>query len=316
MSSNGSKIVFAGGIIIDLITVTPRFPKPGETLKGSSYNTGFGGKTPNQCFMTCLMGGSTAMVGKVGDDANGTNYLEHFRSHKMDVRGMLVEKGATTGSATILVNSQTGENQIIIVTGANDNMLSEDVAGTDAVFAGSKAVVCGLEFPLEAVKASLKKGKEHGATTMLNAAPALKDLDPEILALTDILCVNETEAEIMTGGMPVTTLDEMKAACKALLKHCPTIIVTIGSQGAIYASRDNPDPVHVPTGKVDNVVDTTGAGDCFVGAFVYYHFCHPSGLDMSECIRRACAVASVSVQKPGTQVSYPQRRQLPKDLLE
>ena len=210
MSSKGNKIVFAGGIVTDLVTVTPRFPKPGETLIGKSYSTGFGGKTPNQCFMTCLLGGDVAMVGKVGDDANGREYLEHFRSHNVDVRGIVTTKANSTGSATILVNSGTGENQIILVTAANDDMTPADVDNAKAVFAEAKAVVSGLEMPLEAVKTALKAGREHGATTILNAAPAVKDLDPEILALTDILCVNETEAEITSGGMPVETLEQAR----------------------------------------------------------------------------------------------------------
>jgi ribokinase len=315
-SSNGSKIVFAGGIVTDLITVTPRFPKPGETLIGSSYASGFGGKTPNQCYMTCILGGDVAMVGKVGDDSNGKDYLEYFKSLNVDVRGISVEKGCTTGSATILVNSETGENQIILVTAANDFVKPEDVAAADAVFRKAKAVVGGLEMPHDAVKAALKKGREYGATTILNAAPANKDLDPEILALTDILCVNETEAEITSGGMPVQTMEEIKVACKALLDKCPTVIVTVGAKGAVYATREKPDPVHVTTEKVDKVVDTTGAGDSFVGAFVYFRFCHTSKLDMSECISRACAVASMSVLKNGTQVSFPKRDQVSNKLLE
>ena len=208
MSSKGNKIVFAGGIVTDLVTVTPRFPKPGETLMGKSYSTGFGGKTPNQCFMSRLLGGDVAMVGKVGDDSNGREYLEHFRSHNVDVRGIVTTKANSTGSATILVNSESGENQIILVTAANDDMTSADVEDARAVFAEAKAVVSGLEMPLEAVKTALKTGREHGATTILNAAPAVKDLDPEILALTDILCVNETEAEITSGGMPVETMEQ------------------------------------------------------------------------------------------------------------
>ena len=210
MSSKGNKIVFAGGIVTDLVTVTPRFPKPGETLIGKSYSTGFGGKTPNQCFMSCLLGGDVAMVGKVGDDGNGREYLEHFRSHKVDVRGIVTTKGNSTGSATILVNSESGENQIILVTAANDDMTSTDVDNAGAVFAEATAVVSGLEMPLEAVKTALRAGREHGATTILNAAPAVKDLDPEILALTDILCVNETEAEITSGGMPVETMEQVR----------------------------------------------------------------------------------------------------------
>ena len=127
MSSKGNKIVFAGGIVTDLVTVTPRFPKPGETLIGKSYSTGFGGKTPNQCFMTCLLGGDVAMVGKVGDDANGREYLEHFRSHNVDVRGIVTTKANSTGSATILSFDSVAARYAVVVDATGEKINVKEV---------------------------------------------------------------------------------------------------------------------------------------------------------------------------------------------
>eukprot|EP00095_Tigriopus_kingsejongensis_P001235 maker-scaffold160_size295910-snap-gene-1.42 protein:Tk01235 transcript:maker-scaffold160_size295910-snap-gene-1.42-mRNA-1 annotation:"ribokinase isoform x1" len=308
-------IVFAGGIFRDLVTTTERFPKPGETLFGSDFFMGFGGKSSNQAVMCRKMGGHVAMVGKLGQDDHGRAYRDNYVSLGIDIRHLGSVEGCSSGIASIFVNTQSGENQIIIVAGANGRMGATDIREARPVFEKARVVVCALEMNMSAIKAALKAGKEHGATTILNAAPAKSDLDPEILSSTDILCVNESEAEILTS-LPVTSLEEVKEACCTLLNHCPTVIITIGARGAVFAVRDQTQtPVHVPvTEASQTVVDTTGAGDAFVGALAFFLQNFPQ-LSLEETIRRSCCIASMTVHKSGTQASYPMASEISPALL-
>ena len=166
----------------------------------------------------------------------------------------------------------------------------------------------------DAVIAAMEIAKKSNVKTLTNAAPARADLDPRIYQLTDILCVNETEAQIILGQENVIETEEaIEDAMQQLLKKCHSVVVTLGAKGAVCASRNEPKPVWVKAEKATKVVDTTGAGDAFVGSMSYYLVNHP-GLKLSDIVERSCKVATVTVQKEGTQTSFPFRKSLPSEL--
>ena len=158
--------------------------------------------------------------------------------------------------------------------------------------------------------------KKSNVKVLTNAAPARADLDPRIYKLTDILCVNETEAQIILGQEDVIESEEaIEAAMEQLLKKCDTVVITLGAKGAACASRNEPKAVWVKAEKAKKVVDTTGAGDAFVGSMAYY-LANSPGLKLSEVVQRACQIATVTVQSEGTQTSFPSRKDLPLNLFE
>ena len=192
---------------------------------------------------------------------------------------------------------------IVIVGGANTRVTGEDVRKAEAEIRESSVVVTTLELGLETVKVAMEIGRLHGVKTILNAAPGRTDLGREILENVDILIVNETEAELLAGR---ANLDE----CGEILRNiCQTVIITLGKEGAMLWEKDR-DMVKVACPLVDKekVVDTTGAGDAFVGSLAYFL---SRGQEMRESVRRSCEVATLTVQRQGTQASYPNRRDLP-----
>lgn len=307
-------MVFVSSVFRDLVAVSPQFPKPGETISGSEFFMGFGGKGANQCVMGAKLGCKAVIVGKVGDDEHGIAYKKNLVDQKVDVKNLGVEAGISTGIATIFVESNTGENMIVIVPGANGKLTGSDVAKAEADIATSKVVVSILEIGLEAVSMAFKLGRKHGVKTLLNAAPARKDLPKELLKDVDILIVNETEAEILSG-LAVTNVEEAKASAAKLQESgCKNVIVTLGAEGALVVEVGC-EPVKVDCPKLtDPVVDTTGAGDAFVGSLAFF-LSSFSDLPLPEAVRRSCAVASLTVLKKGTQASYPGRDEV-KHLLQ
>ncbi|NWU50848.1 RBSK Ribokinase, partial [Dromas ardeola] len=205
-----------------------------------------------------------------------------------------------------------GQNVIVIVPGANLLLNFEDLKRASDVICKAKVVVCQLEITPAVSLEALKMARASGVKTLFNPAPALADLDPQFYSYSDIFCCNETEAEILTG-IPVGNLEDAEKVGRMLLERgCKLVIVTLGAEGCMMISVEEPIPKHVPAGKV-RAVDTTGAGDSFVGALAFYLAYYPK-LAMEEMIRKSNCVASVSVQASGTQSSYPYRKDLPQDL--
>lgn len=205
----------------------------------------------------------------------------------------------------------TGENSIVIVLGANESLTPEHADSAIDMIKSASVLLCQFEVPLETTLHALKLHQGHGFS-IVNGAPALKNFDSEILRLCDIFCVNETEAEVITGIQPIDLSNVQQVADKLLDKGCNAIILTLGPLGAAYASKTNRNVTRIPTTKV-HPVDTTGAGDAFLGALAYFKAYHPQ-LSMDECIRRACVVATQSVLKFGTHASFPTKNDLPIDL--
>ncbi|XP_025068131.1 ribokinase isoform X5 [Alligator sinensis] len=251
------------------------------------------------------------MICKVGKDSFGNEYIENFKRNEISTEFVGQTEDAATGAASIIVNSE-GENVIVIVPGANLLVDSEDLKRAADVICKAKVIVCQLEITPATSLEALKMAHASGVKTLFNPAPAQADLHPQFYTLSDILCCNETEAEILTGLPVGNPEDAGKVGSLLLERGCKLVIVTLGAEGCVMISKEDPIPKHVPAGKV-KAMDTTGAGDSFVGALAFYLAYYPN-LSMEEMIRKSNFIASVSVQAPGTQSSYPYRKDLPQDL--
>jgi ribokinase len=295
-----------GSSNIDLIARVPRLPAPGETLHGSSFSMGFGGKGANQAVMAARLGAQVSVVTKVGRDLFGQDTLKNYQDQGIDSTHVLFDDVRFSGVAPIWVDEKTGQNAIVIVDGANNGLTPADVRAASAAIQGAQILICQLEIPLESTIEAFKVAKAAKTVlTILNPAPA-QALPAELLALTDIIIPNETETALLTG-LTVDTNAQAEAAARALRGYGPrTVILTLGSRGALFIDGDQP-PVYVAAQPV-TAVDTTGAGDAFVGSFAYFT---ALGLPLRGAIEKACAVATRTVLKVGTQTSFPTAAEIP-----
>ncbi|MCA9838589.1 MAG: ribokinase [Trueperaceae bacterium] len=298
------RICMVGSAMTDLIARVPRLPAPGETLIGSSFRIGFGGKGSNQAVMAARLGAKVSVVVKLGKDVFGENYLQNYKDQGINTDFVFFDEDRSSGVAPITVDDTSGQNSIVIVPGANDSLCSEDVQKAKSAITEAHVVICQLETPLEASLEAFKIARENQALTILNPAPA-RDLPDEILELTDIFAPNEVEAA-MLSGQSIEKLEDAKQVAQALLKRGPKhVIITLGDKGAVFVSQGGEAKVH--QAEQVKAVDTTGAGDAFVGSLAYF-----LGADwaLEKAVARACDLATLSVQKPGTQTSYPYRKEV------
>jgi ribokinase len=293
------RIVVVGSTMIDLVAFADRLPEAGETLVGTRFLQGFGGKGANQAVAAARFGASVAMVNAVGDDPNGRAIVANLAEQGVAVDEVSIVSG-TSGVAPIWVDG-SGMNRIIIVPGANALVAPERAAA--AVRRYRPAVVVGqFEIPQAATHAAFAAAREIGATTILNPAPGAS-IEPGLLAATDWLVPNETEFVAIGGRALTGSLDDQALAIAALGDQLGVaILVTLGDRGVGIRPRGEA-VAWIPAPAVV-AVDTTGAGDAFVGAFTV-------GLGLGWSPRAAatlgCAAASDSVTRPGTQASYPDR---------
>jgi ribokinase len=303
------KICVVGSSNLDLISYVPRLPRMGETLHGTRFHMGYGGKGANQAVMAAKLGGDVTMVVKLGQDIFGENTHKNFESWGIDTQHVLFTDQAFSGVAPIAVDPD-GHNALIIVTGANDLLTAEEVEAARPAIAAAQVVVCQLEIPMETTLAALRIARQEGVTAILNPAPARPSLPDEFYQLSDIFCPNESETELLTG-LPVSTVEEAETAARVLLERgAGTIILTLGERGSLLVTADQ--TVHVPATPV-KALDSTGAGDAFVGSLAYFL---AAGKPLSEAMRRANHIAAISVQAAGTQTSFPTAAELPRELLE
>lgn len=297
MSERG--IVVVGSTMIDLVAYADRLPDDGETVVGNEFRWGFGGKGANQAVMAARLGADVAMVNAVGDDDYGTATIANFEAEGIAVDHVTRVAGSS-GVAPIWVDAR-GANRIIIVPGAN---LAVPVALAEAaVLARRPAVVIGqFEIPQAVTAAAFARARANGAVTILNPAPGAA-IEPVLLAVTDWLVPNETEFAIIAGERLSTTADLEAAQVAALAERLGvSVVVTLGERGALIAQA-GAEAARIPAPSVVPV-DTTGAGDAFVGAFAVGL---AMGRDPVAAARLGCAAASDSVTRPGTQRSYPDR---------
>ena len=290
------RIAVVGSANIDLVTYTDNFPRPGETIFGREFSLGFGGKGANQAVAARLCGAEVAMVARVGDDLFGPATIENFASRGIDTSRVLLTPGVSSGVAPIFVES-SGQNRIWVVKGANDQLRPRDVDAAAGLLRGADFIVLQLEVPLETVYYTLRFARENGIRTILNPAPG-QPLDLKEIANADYVIPNETEAEALSG-MPVRNLDDACACAKRLADGgLSRVIITLGENGALLASAGGLQ--HVAPFKV-SAVDTTGAGDAFIGSLACFL---ASGCEELEAISRANLYAALSTLGAGTQKSF------------
>ncbi|KAM4770681.1 ribokinase isoform 1-T1 [Rhinophrynus dorsalis] len=313
MATHVPEVIVVGSCMTDLVSITPRLPKAGETIHGSKFFIGFGGKGANQCIQAARLGAQTTMVCKVGKDSFGDNYIHNFQKNNVFTDFVGQTSDAATGAASIIVNAE-GQNAIVIVAGANLLLDSEDLKRASTAISGAKVMVCQLEIKSDISLEALKMARASGVKTIFNPAPAVPDLDPQFFTYSDIFCCNESEAELLTG-VPVNSPQDAGTAGAVLLERgCKLVIVTLGGEGCVILSKEAVTPKHIPTNKV-KAVDTTGAGDSFVGALAFY-MAHYPHLCIEDMVKRSSYIASVSVQTAGTQTSYPHRNDLPPGMFQ
>ncbi|WP_221032016.1 ribokinase [Actomonas aquatica] len=303
------QVVVVGSYVTDLCFNCAHFPRPGETLAGTS-RTGPGGKGSNQAVAAARAGAPTLYVGAIGNDAFGREAQAFYEAEGIPAHWAIKPK-QPTGAAAILVNAE-GQNQIIVALAANLHLRRDDLP-IDAID-GARIVIAQLEADLPATTHALKLGRTAGALTVLNPAPLRPDFQPAMLKHVDILIPNETEfVELINrlghqpGQKPLTAKALLKLAPAKLHALCgtlgvPVVIVTLGQRGCFISRADG--YLEIPAFTVD-AVDTTGAGDAFVGGFAAGLLEHEG--DLAAAARHGCAVAALSVTKPGTAPSMPTR---------
>jgi ribokinase len=289
-------IVVVGSANVDLTTFTDLFPRPGETIFGREFHLGFGGKGANQAVAARLCGARVSMVARVGDDLFGPATIRNFTARGIDTSHVWITPGVSSGVAPIFVDA-SGQNRILVVKGANDRLSPADVDAASDLLRGADSIVLQLEIPIETVYHTLRFARTHGIRAILNPAPG-QALDLAELANADYVIPNETEAEAL-GGMPVRTLEEARScAAKLLAGGLRRVIVTLGANGALCAGADG--MRHIPPFQVEPV-DTTGAGDAFIGSLACFL---ASGCEEAEAIARANLYAALSTLAVGTQKSF------------
>lgn len=292
-----TRIGVVGSNMMDLVTNVIRFPERGETVEAAGFFMGHGGKGANQAVAAAQLGSEVFYVGKVGDDSFGALTLENFRRHGIDVRYAGVAAGTSSGVAPIFVDPN-GENRILIVAGANAALTPADVLRARDDLARADAILLQLEVPLETVYATLELGIACGVPVVLNPAPAHAQLDLARLAGLTFLIPNQSELELLSH-LPAQKRTEAEAAARAVMASgIASVIVTLGAAGALYVSAGGVEYVPAPPVVA---VDTTGAGDAFIGSFAHHY---ARERDVVAAVRAAVAYASDSVTRPGSQISY------------
>jgi len=288
-----SRIVVVGSINMDLVTLAPRFPGPGETLLGTRFLTAHGGKGANQAVAATRLGAEVAMVGALGRDAFGDQLHAGLAQEGVDLAHLVRHDDVGSGTASITVAG--GENQIIVVPAANARVSPAQVEAARDAIARADAVLVQLEIPLETVEATLRLGRRENVPVILNPAPA-QQLPAEWLQLASYLTPNQHELATALGADESTDFRELMGRTP-----CP-VVLTRGGEGAWY--REQGAPLHQPGFAVE-VVDSTGAGDTFNAALAV--FLHEG---LPQAVRKACAAAALSVTKLGAQGGMPSLHEL------
>ena len=293
-----AKVVVVGSLNMDLVARAQRLPRAGETLPGEAFFTAPGGKGANQAVAVARLGGSVAMVGNVGDDAHGQQLRKALEREGVDCQAVSVCEGVSSGVALITVDAAS-QNCIVIIPGGNGLLTPQSVQRFDKLLQAADVIICQLEVPAETVAWALARGHELGKRVILNPAPATGPLPSNWFGHIDYLTPNESEAEALTG---ITVTDQgsaLRAGERLLQLGAGKVIITLGAQGALLVTAQGHQ--HFPA-PVVQPVDTTAAGDTFVGGFAAALV---RGLEEGEAIAFGQRAAALSVTRVGAQPSIP-----------
>jgi ribokinase len=298
MSAGKEGVAILGVFVADLAFRAGRLPAMGETIFGSGFKMGPGGKGSNQSVAAARVGAKVTFVTKIGRDAFGDIALATWKSEGIAAQVVRSDTEAT-GAAFIYVNDETGENAIIVYPGAGGVLAPGDVDAAADAIRGAHVFVTQLEQSVATARHALGIARAAGVATVFNPAPAAP-VEDAVYPLCDYVVPNETEAAALTG-LRLDSLDDARRAGDALLaKGAGTALITLGEKGALFHARDRSLPV--PAVKAGPVVETTGAGDAFVGGFAA---ALARGSDPLAATRFGCAVAGISVTRAGTAPSMP-----------
>ncbi len=296
------KILVLGSLNLDFVLDIDRMPGAGETLTSTASALQSGGKGANQAVACARLGAETAMIGRIGDDPAGTSLREALAGEGIAVDGVLVTPGCASGAAAVLLTPD-GQNRIILAPGANARLTAADVAAQAERFAAADLLVCQLETPLPTIAAAIEQAAAIGLPVLLNPAPA-QALPPALLARIDYLVPNESEATLLTG-IAVDGPDSAAAAAEQLRQQgARCVVITLGAAGILIA--DARSTRHIPALPTE-VVDTTAAGDCFIGGFATGL---GEGLDIDAAAALGQRAARLCVGRRGAQASLPWRREI------
>jgi ribokinase len=299
----GKGVAILGIFVADLAFRAGRMPGIGETIAGSGFKMGPGGKGSNQAVAAARLGAPVTFISRIGRDEFGAIAEATWRKEGITAR-VARSDSEPTGAAFIYVNDRTGENAIIVVPGAAAGICAEDIDAAADAITGAAVFVTQLEQPAAAARCGLTLARQAGVVTVFNPAPA-EPFDEDIYRLVDYITPNESEAAALTG-VPVGSVDEARKAAEVFLaKGVGTALITLGDKGALLHSRTR--SVLVPAFRAGPVVETAGAGDAFNGGFAA---AIARGLDPVEATRFGCAVAGISVTRPGTAPSMPQAEEV------
>lgn len=300
-----SKVCVLASLNVDYTVTMDQMPLVGETIFGKSFNTNFGGKGANQAVCLSRLGTDVSIIGKIGHDTNGEIYKKHLEQEKIDITFLKVVEEAPTGVAFINVNKE-GDNNIVIIPGANEYISIEDIQQGKSVIEQATVVMSQFEVPFEATVEAFKMSRERHIFTVFNPAPC-KEIPNSVYPYIDLLIPNEIEMQQLTGEAIKSNDAEtfIRSARTFIAKGVKYVVVTLGNKGALLVSED--EYTLIPAHKVP-VIDTTAAGDSFIGGLVS-KLANIEGKITYETIVEGCTfasiVASLSIQKAGSQDSLP-----------
>jgi len=293
------KVLVLGSINIDFVSFVSRYPQPGETLVSNDFGIFQGGKGANQAIALAKLVVPTMMLGKVGKDVLSDFALSSLQESGVDITGISTSQKSSTGSASIWVNAQ-GQNSIVIYPGANGEVDEDFIIQHEKFFDDASWLLTQFEIPLESILLALKFAKKHGLKTIMDPAPVRKISNNDVWGLVDYLLPNEIELRELTH-----TENILKAIRILKSRGVKEVIVKLGKQGAGYEEKGTFNLF--PAVPVEQVVDTTGAGDCFIAGFLYGMLQQE---DIAQAIQVANLTASYSIQKKGAAISFPKKSEI------
>ena len=295
-----NRVIVLGSINVDTTYRVEHFPQPGETISANDKHVAPGGKGANQAVAAARSGAHTAFIGAVGNDDDGRAMIKQLQENHIDTQHVMVDNNHATGSALVTVE-ESGQNNILVYGGANQALTTTMVGSVDGLLEKADFLVAQFETPQAVTVDLFRQAKAHGVVTILNPAPA-HSIDPQLFEYTDLIIPNETEAEKLTG-VAVTDRDSMQATAAWFRQHgIPNVMITLGEHGVFYAIHDQVG--QVPAFRV-KAVDTTAAGDTFVGALAAE--LTPQLTNIKAAITYAQRASSLAVQKNGAMPSIPDR---------